>query len=375
MPSRRCWLLFTPEAEVDLLRTMCSIYSPSGSEREIASYLVERMASLGWDSYLDGAGNAVGITGEGPETVMLLGHIDTVPGFIPVEVRDGALYGRGSVDAKGPLAAFICAAARAATGRAVGGCRKRTIVVGAVGEETDESPGARYLVDSGPAPDFCIIGEPGGWSSVTLGYRGRLGVEAVVRRPVGHPASGRPSVMEAAVGLWEGLSRWTRELSPNAQSCNAQRRPPLGNSRPFEMLDVILQDIRKESDHFEESARLVMDFRLPPGISPAELGLELAERHPEAEFRFRGGQPGWRGSKNNPLVKAFVNAIREERGDLGFRLKLGTSDMNVVAPTWGCPTVAFGPGDSRLDHTPGEHLSISEYQSAIDVLARVLRNL
>jgi LysW-gamma-L-lysine carboxypeptidase len=46
--------------------------------------------------------------------------------------------------------------------------------------------------------------------------------------------------------------------------------------------------------------------------------------------------------------------------------------MNIVGPAWGCPIVAYGPGDSALDHTPDEHLDLAEYERAIDVLARVL---
>jgi LysW-gamma-L-lysine carboxypeptidase len=49
--------------------------------------------------------------------------------------------------------------------------------------------------------------------------------------------------------------------------------------------------------------------------------------------------------------------------------------MNVVGPVWGCPIVAYGPGDSRLDHTPDEHLDLAEFQRAIAVLAEVLAGL
>ena len=59
----------------------------------------------------------------------------------------------------------------------------------------------------------------------------------------------------------------------------------------------------------------------------------------------------------------------------GFVLKTGTSDMNVVAPVWRCPIVAYGPGDSALDHTPHEHLSLDEYWRAITVLEAALRSL
>ena len=49
--------------------------------------------------------------------------------------------------------------------------------------------------------------------------------------------------------------------------------------------------------------------------------------------------------------------------------------MNVVGPAWGNNIVAYGPGDSRLDHTPQEHIHIAEYAHAIDILELVLRDL
>ena len=91
---------------------MVEIPSLSGKEGPLAAFLVETMHSLGFHASIDEAGNAVGILGDGPKEIVLLGHMDTVPGIVPVRVEDGKLYGRGSVDAKGPLATFIIAAAK-----------------------------------------------------------------------------------------------------------------------------------------------------------------------------------------------------------------------------------------------------------------------
>ena len=77
----------------------------SRHEGEAVEWLVARMAERGFRASVDDAGNAVGDIGDGRVHVVLLGHIDTVPGEIPVRVEDGELVGRGAVDAKGPLAA------------------------------------------------------------------------------------------------------------------------------------------------------------------------------------------------------------------------------------------------------------------------------
>ena len=85
--------------------------------------------------------------------------------------------------------------------------------------------------------------------------------------------------------------------------------------------------------------------------------------------------PAWGCEKNSPLVRAFLNGIRSEGGKPRFVYKTGTADLNVVAPVWKCPAVVYGPGDSALDHTPNEHISLDEYQKAVDVLAGTLQKL
>src|SRR6266545_1037372 len=130
---------------VALLEQMLRIPSISGQEADVARFLVGQMAALGFESYVDGAGNAVGEAGAGPQ-IVLLGHIDTVPGVVPVRVEDGRLYGRGAIDAKGPFATFVAAAARLLARASEGGSPlcARLILVGAVEEEAASSKGAHY---------------------------------------------------------------------------------------------------------------------------------------------------------------------------------------------------------------------------------------
>src|SRR5215211_4660006 len=99
-------------SQFETLTGLVSYYSPSGQEHEAVQWLIRRMKSLGYDAFVDDAGNAVGLMGQGPKQVVLLGHIDTVPGEIKVEQDDTFLFGRGSVDAKGPLACFVDAVAQ-----------------------------------------------------------------------------------------------------------------------------------------------------------------------------------------------------------------------------------------------------------------------
>ena len=83
-------------------------------------------------------------------------------------------------------------------------------------------------------------------------------------------------------------------------------------------------------------------------------------------------EPPVRTPRASPLARAFARAIAEAGGQTTFKEKSGTSDMNVLFPAWRCPMVAYGPGDSRYDHTPIERLSIRDYLRSISVLRGVL---
>jgi LysW-gamma-L-lysine carboxypeptidase len=337
---------------VSFLQEMVRVYSPTGQEGELAGLLVSRMQELGLRAYLDEVGNAVGELGEGRRTLMLLGHMDTVSGYIPVRLEEGRLYGRGAVDAKGPLAAFIMAAARQGP---PADCR--LIIVGAV-EEEGCSRGAHHLVPR-YRPDAVIIGEPSGWEHITLGYKGTLSVHYRLRRPRGHTAGQGETPAECAVAFWNAVVGY-------ASAWNA------GKERQFDMLTPTLVSICTESDGFQEQVEMYINLRWPLGVDIEEVRAWMEERAAPAELTFGTCEPPYRADKNTPLVRAFLQGIRAVGGTPRFKLKTGTSDMNVVGPAWGCPIAAYGPGDSNLDHTPEEHILIEDYLRAIAVLEQVL---
>jgi LysW-gamma-L-lysine carboxypeptidase len=339
---------------IALLTRMVEIPSLSGEESPLAQYLVQTMWSLGFEARTDEAGNAIGILGDGPTDIVLLGHMDTVPGAIPVRVENGKLYGRGSVDAKGPLAAFIGAAA--SVGALPG---KRIVVIGATEEEAASSRGARYATRCF-APAYCVIGEPSGTRAVTLGYKGRIVLAYEVERGATHSASPGISVLEEAVDFWNRLRGWAGEHN--------------AGKKMFDCLDPALRDIQSRSDGITDGVALRVSVRIPPDLKPESVQQHIETLAPaSARLRFWGADPPFRADKNTPLVRAFLRAIRDEGLAPTFKVKSGTSDMNVVGPVWNCPILAYGPGDSNLDHTPNEHLDLAEYQQSITVLAQVLR--
>lgn len=361
--------LLGEDGAVDLLRRLVEIRSESGDEAAASRFLVERLSAAGLDAHVDGVGNAVGTVrfGAGSRRLLLLGHIDTVPGGPPVELRDGKLYGRGSVDAKGPLATFACAAARLAQDPASADLDLELTVVGAVEEEVSSSKGARHLL-TGPGTDACIIGEPSSAGAATLGYKGRLMVDLERRLPTSHSAGPLPTASALAVDDWNAVQAWAARWNEEAE------RPGI-----FGALQTELQSIVGERQGDEDVCRAVFGFRLPPALAPEALETALRDLWGEPELgdrsvRFRGHEQAWVSGRSHGLARAFSGAIRQVTGERPrFKHKTGTSDMNVVAPVWQCPILAYGPGDSSLDHTPWEHVPIDEYLSAIDVLEAAIR--
>ena len=342
---------------------LVSQYSPSGQERGAVEWLVARMKSLGYDNaFIDDAGNAVGVMGKGPKQVILLGHIDTVPGEIKV-VRDGiSLYGRGSVDAKGPLASFTDAVAK--VGAKDGW---QFVVIGAVEEERN-SEGARFVVNQ-YKPDFAIIGEPNQWDRMSLGYKGSAWANVTVRRGQVHTASGEETAAEAAVELWLKIKTFV-------DSFNADK------SKVFDKLLLTLRGMESDSNDFEQWAKLKIGVRLPVEISPEDWYRKLEEIISDSHLqgdchleRVGFPVPAWKCEKNSPLVRSFLSGIRSQGGEPRFVYKTGTADLNIVAPVWQCPALVYGPGDSALDHTPNEHIDLTDYQKAVDVLAAAMAKL
>jgi LysW-gamma-L-lysine carboxypeptidase len=355
--------------EIAFLEQLVAIPSPSGHETEVAAFLVNQMRLLGFDAHIDGAGNAIGTVGpanEGP-LIALVGHIDTVPGAIPVRIEDGTLYGRGSVDAKGPFATFVCATARAFL---AGALRGRVVLVGAVEEETASSRGAHFILNT-YAPNYCVIGEPSGWDRVTLGYKGRLLIHYSREQPAAHSAGALRAAPEHLVDFWMAVQ----------SRCAAHNH---NRERLFEQISPSLRHIITTGDGLHDRVEATIGLRLPEGVEPLALAEELRTLNPNetnedlpgtTTLRFEGACPAFRSERTTPLAGRFVRSIRAAGGKPGFLHKTGTSDMNVVGPAWQCPIVAYGPGDSRLDHTPDEHLSLDEYQKAIAVLTAVLSEL
>ncbi len=339
-----------PRSAEDLLTRMVEIPSVSGNEAALARFLVDEMRDWGFATHLDEAGNAIGRRGD-PDAPMILltGHMDTVPGG-PAPRREGdLLYGRGAVDAKGPLAAMICAAASAS----VDGVQY--VVAGVVEEET-YGKGATHLAECF-RPAVAFVGEPNGWAGVGIGYKGRVMLRYDVSRPSVHTASPEEKASEAAVAFWQDVVGYCASVTTSEKAFE----------RPIATLNEMSGDI--------ESARLVISVRTPPGFDLPAFEAFLAGVTRDGVLKIDDRTPGVRVDHRGAAVRALCAGIRARGARPTLKLKTGTADLNIVEPVWGVPMAVYGPGDSALDHTDDEHISFTEYTAAIDVLRDALNHL
>ncbi|MDQ2950823.1 MAG: M20/M25/M40 family metallo-hydrolase, partial [Chloroflexota bacterium] len=256
-----------------------------------------------------------------------------------------------------PLAAFVAAATKPIDG-------VKVTVVGAVEEESPTSAGARFRATL-PAPEWCVIGEPSGWDAATIAYKGRLALRLSFAREARHGAAPGPTSTEEALSLWALIRAAAESRTPGASG--------------FAKLDCRLEGANGGvTDGLIERAELRVGYRIPPGTASTELESEIrriakgysGDAHVTVE-KIASEEPV-RTARTTPLASAFVAGVAAAGGRATFKVKSGTSDMNILAPAWGCPMVAYGPGDSKYDHTPIERLVLDDYARAITVLRMVL---
>ncbi|WP_227374853.1 [LysW]-lysine hydrolase [Haladaptatus halobius] len=328
----------------DLLVELVETPSVSGNEADCAERLAAFLEARDREVRIDEVGN---VRAPG-SSVLLTSHIDTVSGEIPVELDDGVLRGRGSVDAKGPLSAMAVAAVE--TGASF---------VGVVGEE-EGSRGARHLVTDREEPNYVVNGEPSGWNGLTLGYRGFQSGTYSVTVESQHTSRPESNAIQHAVG-W--LSRVESAFDSDGSTVESV------TAKPVEFTGGVT------ADGLATEAAVDIELRVPPGASAAEVR-EAAEAELDAgSVSWNDPIPPTMASPRTELARAFRVAVRNEGGDPRLLRKTGTSDANLYAEAWDCPVVTYGPGDSSFDHTPDERIELAEFDRSISVLTDVYESL
>jgi len=356
-----------------LLLKLLEIYSPSGREETISRFLADEMTRLGFDVKVDEVGNVEGRYGRGKPKVLLCGHMDTIEGPIEVRKRGKVIFGRGAVDAKSPLAALICGAKRYAED---GG--KGSVTVLAVVDEEGKSKGMKhFLARSKERYDYAIFGEPSGVYAVTVGYKGRLLFKATCRTSPGHASA--PQLFENAV--YVAMRLIERLRATELEWAGA------GEVDLFEIPTICVTGIRggAEDNTVPSNCEIMVDVRVPPSVTIAEMkekvlsvlsDFRAREGRAEVKITFIDENPPYQEDPNSKLVRAFVESMRESKGrECRLSRKTGTCDVNDFARRFRTPAVVYGPGNSKLDHTPMENASVEEFLDSIDVVVAVLKRM
>jgi LysW-gamma-L-lysine carboxypeptidase len=359
------------ESALRLLVDALKIYSPSEKEGALAEMLSKRMSGeLGFrDVRIDEAGNVIGEVGSGKLHLLLCGHMDTVPGELPVRLDDENIFGRGAADAKSPLCAMIMAASTLKTE----GLR---VTLAAVTREEGDSLGVRRVIERGGDYDFAVFGEPAGASKITIGYRGRMAVRVTVRTDGGHASS--PWAHNSAVDESMRLLGRVREYErAHSAGDNEKKR------NHYRSLSTCLTLIEGGtfSNVVPDVCNMTVDVRVPLGMEcsrvqedfMALIGAYTIENPSvKIETSFDEGTEPYESDSSSLLVRSFQRSIIKNLSDKPvFIHKTGTGDMNTLAGRMAIPTITYGPGDSRLEHTNHEAIAIRDYLRSIDVLRGV----
>jgi LysW-gamma-L-lysine carboxypeptidase len=337
-----------------LLDELVRIPSVTGDVDDAAAHLLELAAGAGYDATRDTAGNLLMSwgTGDAENEIVLLGHLDTVPGEIAVRHHGGRLYGRGAVDAKGPLAAALAAVSRLPRD----GGRRVTVI--AACDEEGASEGARHLRGR-TAPAHLIVLEPSGWDTITTGYRGCLRLHVTVSRPCAHHAARHPGAADVLVGR---LADVQQTMRTNA-------------ARAVDGVQVRVNTLAAHDDGITEHAGAVIEVRIPAGHSADGSLAALTSVLGDAHVAVVSACEPVTVPRSNAVARALVRAISTAGGRPRYTTKTGTSDLNVVLPAWRCPAAVYGPGDCSLDHTPHESIAVSDLRRGTDILEAAVRAL
>jgi acetylornithine deacetylase len=345
-------------------------------EGDVARVLAGTLRDWGFEVELaetaPGRPNVIARAGRGGgRSLMFNGHIDvvSVEGMVhapfEAEVRDGRLYGRGSCDMKGGVAAMCAAAVRAVDAGMEG-----EVIVAAVVDEEYESIGTRALVASGVRADAAIVTEPTrlainpahrGFSWVELAFRGRaahgsrydLGVDAIrhaglvlaeldrLQRQVldhrTHHLLGHASLHASTIAGGVGWSTY-----PDACTLRLERR-----TLPGESTVSVLAELEAACEQARSlDATLDVTIKHVFAQGPSDVALEA------------------------PIVRALASAMREEGETIGIEGMSAWTDAALLNDA-GIPAICYGPGDIVLAHSKEEWVPLDEVERATRVLTRL----
>jgi len=359
--------LVSPTYAIELLKRSLEEYTPSKAEAPLANLVKDKSINeLGFEqANIDNVGNVIATKGSGRPIILLCGHMDTVPGRVPIRVGNGYLYGRGASDAKGSLIAMLLAASEFPKQRG-------SIIFAGVVDEEGNATGIKELVRSRSTIDYAIFGEPSGINNITIAYKGRFAFRLTC--DVGSSAHASApwlanNSIEEVYDFWQAIQS---EIG----------RVESGKDRPGK-ITCSLTEISGGSSHnvTPQKCKITVDIRIPTTNTSemihnlvASVIKDIAiKKNVRATYRIEDMTEPFEADHTSPLVRALSLSILDvcKKRPILLR-KTGTGDMNILGNAFKIPVVTYGPGDPHSSHTIDEKISISEYISSIDVFNRAL---
>ena len=370
-----------PTTVVELLQDLVAIPSvnPHGNpgtdktgEQAMGEYVADFLRKLGADVILDpiepGRPNVVATFAPKQSAAHLAfgPHLDTVSvagmtisPFDPV-VRDGKLFGRGSTDTKGPMAAALWAVREWAQSPARSSSHITWTFLGLMGEEAGND-GALALAKKGFSSDLTLVLEPTSLGIVSA-HKGALWLEITTAGVACHgstPDQGR----NAIYAMRRVLEVLEKKMIPELA---LQAHPKLGSST----LNVGTIAGGSKINIVPDSCRIEVDCRVIPGLDPEKLRARfeavLHEEVPDAVVRLHRFSPPLDTDESLPWMQRLGKEAR------GFTTAPWFSDASVLSHAK-CPAICIGPGSIAQAHTKDEFILVRDLEDGADFFRRWIR--
>lgn len=373
------------DTSLAMLRALVQIPSPNppGDTRAIAAYIAETMRRAGCQVQTPApnakpeAVNAIATIGQGAPVIMLHAHIDTVPiagdeaqqwtvDPYAAAIRDGRLYGKGSVDDKAPLAAMMAATIHAAAHR--DRLRGTLALVAAAEEEVGGQLGTRWLADAGrlPACDFIVVGEQT-HNRVATAHKGVL--RAAIRTTGRSVHATNP---DRGINAITAMARVVLALEAYHHDLAGRAHPMVG--APTCNVGVIHGG--STANAVPDACIVQIDRRMIPGEDPAEVQTELIGVVEAVDVRPATVSIGdflvsnWFSSTiESDLARTFLDCVARELhdspGPVGY---LPGSDAKHLVGLARGEMIIFGPGSYEVAHAYDEYVDLGEFEATTNIL-------
>jgi LysW-gamma-L-lysine carboxypeptidase len=352
---------------IELLKRALEIYTPSRSEAQLANLIKEKcLDDLGFEKVnIDSVGNVIATKGNGTPRILLCGHMDTVPGQIPVRIDSGFLFGRGASDAKAPLISMLLACSEFK--------QRGTIIFAGVVDEEGNATGIKELVKNNLSIDYAIFGEPSGINRITISYKGRIALkltcDVLDSAHASAPWLSKNSI-EEVFEVWKLLSA---EISAKYDKTDNKSKS----------VSLSLTEISGGSSHnvTPQKCKVTIDIRVPNGVKCLEILNHLDTsirnisemRKVKITYRIEDMTEAFEADHSSPLVRALSLSILDVCKARSVLLrKTGTGDMNVLGNSLNIPVVTYGPGEPHVSHSKDEKVEIQSYLTSIEIYNRAL---